>query len=232
MMNHISLSDFVLNRVRCLVSFRILLRELNSDLWLCVSWVSTRGAAQPSPTQPGPVSARAPLAPVPSPCAPPPLVSFPSFNSPAQQPPSLSHLPLSPRGALGFGVGPRGEFPSPLPLSLFPSPSPSSSLVWPLCARPWRPRAALAPPRRLPPTVPLRRGPLRAPGGYRAAPLHAPPHGPLRAPLRPPAPPPPRGPAARPARPCPVATRPGSPCAFPCAQPQRARRSNLSLISF
>jgi hypothetical protein len=36
MPNYISLSDFVLNRVRCLVSFRILLRELNSDLWLCV----------------------------------------------------------------------------------------------------------------------------------------------------------------------------------------------------
>jgi hypothetical protein len=36
MPNHISFSDFVLNRVSCLVSFQILLHELNSDLWLFV----------------------------------------------------------------------------------------------------------------------------------------------------------------------------------------------------
>jgi hypothetical protein len=81
-------------------------------------------AAQLGPRAPGVV---------PSPmCAPSPG-PFPSFNSPVQQPPSLSHLSLSlslsPRGALGFGDGdrrnldPRGELPSPS-LSLFLSPSP------------------------------------------------------------------------------------------------------------
>jgi hypothetical protein len=71
MPNHISLSDFVLNRVRCLVSFRILLRELNSDLWLCVLQdfcLVVRpsparpglGPAQPSPWHSCPPHARAP----------------------------------------------------------------------------------------------------------------------------------------------------------------------------
>jgi hypothetical protein len=100
MLNHIFLlSDVVFSPVCGLVSFQILLRELNSDLWLCVSWVLTRGAVQPS-------SARAPLAPVPSPCVPPSPGLFPSFNSPAQQPP-LPPLSLSPRGALGLGDGDR-----------------------------------------------------------------------------------------------------------------------------
>jgi hypothetical protein len=99
MPNHIFLlSDVVFSRVCGLVSFQILLRELNSDLWLCVSWVLTRGAAQPS-------SARAPLAPVPSPCVPPPLVFSPHSILPHSN--LLSHLSLSPRGALGLGDGDR-----------------------------------------------------------------------------------------------------------------------------
>jgi hypothetical protein len=36
MSNHISLSDSMLNHVRCLVSSRILLRELDSVMWWCV----------------------------------------------------------------------------------------------------------------------------------------------------------------------------------------------------
>jgi hypothetical protein len=51
MPNHISLSDFVLNRVRCLVPFQILLRGLIPDLWLCVP----RGfGPRCVPAQPGP----------------------------------------------------------------------------------------------------------------------------------------------------------------------------------
>jgi hypothetical protein len=120
-------------------------------------------AAQLGPRAPGVV---------PSPmCAPSPG-PFPSFNSPVQQPPSLSHLSLSlslsPRGALGFGDGdrrnldPRGELPSPS-LSLFLSPSPFFPCALPCfppvrtplrglrprrrgslspCARPSRPRCA------------------------------------------------------------------------------------------
>jgi hypothetical protein len=101
--NHISLSDVVLNRVRCLVSFRILLRELISDLWLCVprGFDPRCGPAHPDPTQPS--SACAPLAPVPSPCA--PLVSLPHSILPRSN--LLSHLSLSPRGALGFRDGDR-----------------------------------------------------------------------------------------------------------------------------
>jgi hypothetical protein len=71
MPNHISLSDFVLNRVRCLVPFRILLQGLTSDLWLCVP----RGFdLRCGPAQPG--SAH-PWRPCPPPCAPPgPVLSF------------------------------------------------------------------------------------------------------------------------------------------------------------
>jgi hypothetical protein len=76
MPNHISLSDFVLNRVCCLVPFRILLRGLISDLWLCVPrgfgprcGPAQRDRTQPSPARPS--SARAPLVP-PAPHAHPP----------------------------------------------------------------------------------------------------------------------------------------------------------------
>jgi hypothetical protein len=80
MLNHISLSDVVLNRVFCSVSFR----DLNSDLWLCVpqTFDPRFGLAQPDPVRPGPAQlgpalARAPLAPCPSVCRAPPLVSSP-----------------------------------------------------------------------------------------------------------------------------------------------------------
>jgi hypothetical protein len=56
MPNHISLSNFVLNRVRCLVSHQILLHGLISDLWFFVpqGFDPRCGPAQPDPTQPGP----------------------------------------------------------------------------------------------------------------------------------------------------------------------------------
>jgi hypothetical protein len=116
--------------------------------------------------RPSPVSARAPLAPVPSPCARPlpwslSLISIlPCSNL------SLSHLSLSPRGALGFGDGdrrswPRGELPSPS-LSLS-SPPP---LLLPPHGLPARaPGGLRAPPRRFPrvaPGAPLAWPPARA----------------------------------------------------------------------
>jgi hypothetical protein len=148
---------------------------------------------------------------VPSPCAPPPLVSFPHFNSPAQQPPIL-HLSLSPRGALGLGDGdrqnldPRGELPSlpspslsspPPPLSsptrapCFPlraHPCAASTLSPPLAARPLLPSGAA-------PYPPPRRAP--APGGVG-------PYSPSGGPCFP------RG-----AAPCSPAARPCSPVAWP-----------------
>jgi hypothetical protein len=96
MPNHISLSDFVLNRVHCLVSFQVSFRELFSDLWLSVprGFHPRCGPAQPDPTQPGPaqLGPRAPVTPY-SPCAHP--VSFSHLISPAQQPLSLSPISLS-----------------------------------------------------------------------------------------------------------------------------------------
>jgi hypothetical protein len=69
MPNHISLSDIMLNRVCCLVSSRILLREMDSVLWWCVprDFDPRYGPAQPSTTQPGPaqLGPRAPGAPAP-----------------------------------------------------------------------------------------------------------------------------------------------------------------------
>jgi hypothetical protein len=55
MPNHISLSDFVLNHVCCLVSFRLFASRIDFPIcgYAC-HVVLTRGAAQPSPTQPGP----------------------------------------------------------------------------------------------------------------------------------------------------------------------------------
>jgi hypothetical protein len=81
MPNHISLSDVVLNRVFCLVSFH----DLDSDLWLCVSWVFAprRDLARPSPAQPARSGPRAPDAlPLPH-VRPPPLSPFLSFDFPA-----------------------------------------------------------------------------------------------------------------------------------------------------
>jgi hypothetical protein len=88
------LSDFVLNRVRCLVSFRILLRELDSDLWLCVprDFDPRCGPAQPDPAQLGLALARVPLAPLPLPLP----WSFPLIQFSRATTSSLSHLSLSP----------------------------------------------------------------------------------------------------------------------------------------
>jgi hypothetical protein len=89
------LSDVVFSRVCCLVSFWILLRELNSDLWLCVPWdFDPRcGPAQPDPTQPSPaqLGMRAPGArAIPLRVPPSPLVFSPHSILPR------SNLPLSP----------------------------------------------------------------------------------------------------------------------------------------
>jgi hypothetical protein len=119
------LSDAVFSHMCCLVSFRILLRELNSDLWLCVprDFDPQCGPAQPDPARPS--STRAPLAPVPSPCAPPSPGLSPSFQF-SRAATSSSPTSLSPRGALGLGDGdhrnldPGGELPSPLLLSVTP----------------------------------------------------------------------------------------------------------------
>jgi hypothetical protein len=108
MPNHISLSDSMLNRVRCIVSSRILLRELDSVLWWCVprDFDPRYGLAQPSPARPS--SANGPLSPPTPHARPPPLVSFFHLISPAQQPLSLSPISLSSHGgALGFGDGDR-----------------------------------------------------------------------------------------------------------------------------
>jgi hypothetical protein len=93
MPNHISLSDFVLNHVCCLVPFQILLRELISDLWLCVprGFGPRCGLAQPDPTQPSPARPARPWRPL-LPMR--PLVPFSHLISPAQQPLSLPHLSL------------------------------------------------------------------------------------------------------------------------------------------
>jgi hypothetical protein len=216
--------------------------------------VLTRGAAYPSPTQPSPPSlarpilTRAPLALVPSPCPPSLFLSF-DFSRAAT---SLSLPPLSPCGALGLGDGdrrsldPRGELPSPLPLSLFPSPSPSYlPHGLPACAplgrasraRPWpRPHCPSAAP------APSRAWSRTLPGGSRPRRLAPPrwPCSPGRAP---------RAPRPRSRRPRP---RPRVPLPAPMPMPrwpsrpacprhaQRAltratvvaRRSILSLIHF
>jgi hypothetical protein len=145
--------------------------------------------ARPSPARPS--SARVPH-----------WSLFSHLISPTQQPLSLSHLYLSPRGALGFGDGDRQSWipkvsspPLPSPLSHSSSPFPSLP-----CARP--------------PSSPLRARPLQP---LRAA------FGPLavwlpRTPARWPRPPPwwpllprRRGPRPPPRRPRPPAVQP-SPC--------------------
>jgi hypothetical protein len=150
------------SRVCGLVSFRILLRDLNSDLWLCVSWILTRGAAQPIPARP--TLAHAPLP-----------WSFPLIQFSRAATSSPTSLSLSPRGALGLGDGdrrnldPRAEL---LSLSLFFSPSP------PL---PSFPRArsllVLAAPR---PGSPARLAPRRLAAAPRPWPAAALPGGPAR----------------------------------------------------
>jgi hypothetical protein len=197
------LSDVVLNRVFCLVSFL----DLDSDLWLCVSWVFTprRDPAWPSE----PALARAPPIPFSH-------LIFPRSNL-------LSSTSLSPRGALGFGDGDRriwtpSEVSSPLllPLSLFPFPL----LFFSPAPAPWHDGAAPPPPPRA-----------------RMAPTHGPSPGPLAAARPPPPAPlvrrglvwplaQRRGPARPPraaARPCPglgpLGTAPSAPAGSP--RPQR-----------
>src|SRR5690348_16361576 len=87
------LSDVMFSRVCCLVSFRILLRELNSNLWLCLPWgFDPRcGPTEPDPAQLGPRAPGAHALPM-RPLSP---GLFPSFNSPAQQTPPVPHLSLS-----------------------------------------------------------------------------------------------------------------------------------------
>jgi hypothetical protein len=101
MPNHISLSDFVLNRVCCLVPFRILLRGLFSNLWLCVprGFDPQCSPVQPDPTQPGPaqLSPRVPGAralPMRAPPSPGLFLSF-DFSRAATSLPPLS-LPVVP----------------------------------------------------------------------------------------------------------------------------------------
>jgi hypothetical protein len=205
------LSDVVFSRVCCLISFRILLRELISDLWLCMprDFALRCGPARPGPSQPPRPWRRAP------PHAPPSLVSFPHFNSPAQQPPLLHlSLSLSPRGALGLGDGdrrnldPRGELPSPF---FFPAPpvAPSCAPCRPCRAHPAappRPRPhARAPPWRLAPVRPRVRGPACSalvPRPY--APRRFAPCGPVPASRAPRRLGPARPRASRPAAPCPL----------------------------
>jgi hypothetical protein len=149
------LSDVVFSRVCCLVSFRILLRELISDLWLCMpqDFALRCGPAWPGPAQPARPWRRAP------PHAPPLWsLSLISILPPSNLLSSTS-LSLSPRGALGLGDGDRrnldsrGELPSPF---FFPAPP-----VAPSCA-PCRPcRAHPAAPRALGPTPPWRLAPVR-----------------------------------------------------------------------
>jgi hypothetical protein len=146
------LSDVVFSRVCCLVSFQILLRELNFDLWLCV----------PRGFDPRCGPARLGLGPraLPLPMSPPspsllPLIQF----SCAQLPLSPTSLSL-PHGALGFrdadhrNLDPRGE---PPPLSLLPllPPLPHPTRP-PPAARPPRPRPA-PPPSRAPRAPPRQR---------------------------------------------------------------------------
>jgi hypothetical protein len=78
--------------------------QLDSDLWVCVPRDFDQRCG---PAQLGPALARAPLAPLPLPHArtPSPCLSFPHSILPRSN--LLSHLSLSPRGALGFGDGDR-----------------------------------------------------------------------------------------------------------------------------
>jgi hypothetical protein len=168
MPNHISLSDFVLNRVRCLVSFQIFASRIDFRSVVVHAtgfWPAMQPSpAGPDPTQPSPArpsSARAPLAP------PGPFLSF-DFSRAAT---SLSPISLSlSRGALGFGdVDRRSWIPevSSPPFSSLSLPfSPLRARpLQPLRAAPLRPRRAarpaLAPPMAAPTPgdVPPRRGP-------------------------------------------------------------------------
>jgi hypothetical protein len=142
-----------------------------------VLWILIRDVIQPSPAWPSPT--RAPLAPHTPPMR-PLLLSLSHLDFPRSNL-SLPLPPLSPRGALGFGVEitgiwiPGGEFfPSPSLLSLPPSP-----FFFP-CARPCSPPAArLAPAHPYAAALPLpfpvrQRAPSRPPARRRGPPAPAP----------------------------------------------------------
>lgn len=217
----------MLSRLCCLVSFRILLHELDSDLWLRVSWIFDPrcGLAQPGPAQLGPRALGAPC----SPCTPIRLISFPHSILPRSN--LLSHRSLSPRGALGFGDGdrrnldPLGELPSPLLLSL---PLPLPPLSFPMCtpffstacARPWSPCAWPPDPSRTAPSPP---GAAPRPPAARLPRPPAQPSWPpaARLPACNPCPPRRRGSLAPPAQPSwpPAACLPARVSRCPCARP-------------
>jgi hypothetical protein len=131
-----------------------------------------RSAKWPSPTQPNPArpGPRAPGAPAHLPMR-PLLLSLSHLDFPRSNL-SLPLPPLSPRGALGFGVKiagiwiPGGEFPPllPLPLSLsFPSPSSPARPPLPVARAPRRAAPAPPPSRpRAPPGEPPPRRPIPA----------------------------------------------------------------------
>jgi hypothetical protein len=190
-------------------------------------------------------------------CAPPRRPRVASSRAPRRRPcaapsvrPSRGHpaaLPVAPWRALAWPLA-RGPRVAPDTLLMAPGGAAPRLLAALLVAPRWRTRAA----RLRAPCGPLRALPLAAPRRRPVAPLHAPrvaPCGfpaPLAAAPGSPSCTPPRGQAARPTHPCSVAPHPDSPCAclgvasrapgarsaFPCAQPQRTRRSNLGLISF
>jgi hypothetical protein len=187
MPNHISLSDFVLNRVCCLVSFRILASRID---FRSVVVRATRfcPAVRPSPTRPSPAGPARPWRPCPPLWArpPSPFLSF-DFSRTAT---SLSLSPVVPKvlEMVITGFGPRGELLSPSPY-LSPPPPP---LPFPL-------RAFLA---RVPCAPAAPRPRVSAHGG-----------GSPRAPLRPGGRAPPPARPTRPSRPSPTAvpTRPSRP---------------------
>jgi hypothetical protein len=95
MLNHISLSDVVLNRVFCSVSFR----DLDSNLWSRVLWASVlaRDPARPSLASPvGPLWPTRPRRPAPPPCAPLPSLPFSHLIFPSSNLLSSTSLSLSP----------------------------------------------------------------------------------------------------------------------------------------
>jgi hypothetical protein len=157
MPKHISLSDVVFNSVfvspRCEFHFTFGFRSFV----VCATRFGPAvrpSLARPSPARPS--SARVPLAP-PAPMRVPPgpfsLISIlPRSNL------SLSHLSISPRGALGFGDGDRRSW---IPEVSSP---PLSSLPLPLPPLPFPARAPFFSPARAPPCSPSRAAPA-APDG-------------------------------------------------------------------
>jgi hypothetical protein len=180
MPKHISLSDVVFNSVfvspRCEFHFTFGFRSFV----VCATRFGPAvrpSLARPSPARPS--SARVPLAP-PAPMRVPPgpfsLISIlPRSNL------SLSHLSISPRGALGFGDGDRRSW---IPEVSSP---PLSSLPLPLPPLPFPARAPFFSPARAPPCNPSRAAPMAHPSARPPAPLTVwLPRPPVQRPLLPP----------------------------------------------